>query len=90
MAKQAFQRTVGCYTRSDRRRLECVALAQPAAPATGAMEALRAAYLQGCEDTHKAIQNEPELALMPIQDAEFGEAADDYARAALSAGGAGE
>jgi hypothetical protein len=40
---------------------------------------LAEAYEQGCVDTHNSIQAEPELALMPVENAEFGEAASDYA-----------
>ncbi len=40
------------------------------------------AYEQGCNDTHKSIQAEPELALNTYP--EFGEAAQDYATSALS------
>jgi molybdopterin converting factor small subunit len=49
--------------------------------------AVRNALLQekGCTDTHNSIQAEPELALMRVEDAEFGEAADDYALSALDA-----
>jgi hypothetical protein len=49
-------------------------------PASEALrDAIRQAYEQGCIDTHRAVQNEPELARLPLEDAEFGEAADDYA-----------
>jgi hypothetical protein len=47
-------------------------------------KALADAYEQGCTDTHTAIQAEPELALMPVGDAEFGEAVSDYAHAAIN------
>lgn len=47
-------------------------------------EALTRAYEQGCIDTHKSVQAEPELALMQPEWCEFGEAADDYAAHALS------
>ena len=50
----------------------------PAPQADALREALRTAYIQGCEDTHNAIQAD-ELAQMPVENAEFGEAADDYA-----------
>jgi len=46
--------------------------------------ALRTAYEQGCIDTHNAIQSEPELALMAVESAGFGEAAYDYAAQALA------
>jgi hypothetical protein len=48
------------------------------------LELLAQAYEQGCCDTHTSIQAEPELALMPVESAEFGEAARDYAHRALT------
>ena len=51
----------------------------------GLRDALAAAYEQGCIDAHKSIQNEPELALIPLNCAEFGEAASDYAESAVRA-----
>ena len=44
----------------------------------GLMDLLQGAYEAGCAATHKAIQSEPTLALMPVESAEFGEAAWDY------------